>query len=453
VTGIALASLRHRRTAFTASFLSVFLGSVIVMAFASMLDTAGQPGVPSADRTTLQIVATVVGGWGAVIIASSVGTTLAVATRQRAVELALLRTAGASPGQVVKLIMGETGLVAGTAALVALPVGYGGGHLLLALLQHTGQVGRSYGFRFGAAALGVGLGVTLAGALTAAWLTARRAARRPVREALVEAAAGGRRMSRLRLWAGIACVALGGQGVVLAMTVVGGTDVYGVQMFAVEGCIWGGIGFALLGPVLLGGAVTLLAPLAPMAAGASAELSVAGVRHRLQQAATPLMPIIVLTSAATGTLYMQAITNSLRSASGQGDKTVATVNYVIVGMVTLFCAVMLVNLLVAVIADRRREFTQLRLTGATRRQVLGLVGAESGLLLSVGVLFGTIGGLLTVIPFSLKTTHRVIPHAPVGIYLGVLGGVVALTLAASLLAARQATRLGPVTVLRGAART
>jgi putative ABC transport system permease protein len=450
VTGITLASLRHRRTAFTASFLSVFLGSAIVMAFASMLDTAGQPGVPSADRTTLLIVATVVGGWGAVIIASAVGTTLAVATRQRAAELALLRTAGASPGQVVTLIMRETGLVAGAAALLALPVGYGGGHLLLALLQHTSQVARSYGFRFGAAALGIGLGVTLAASLTAAWLTARRAAGRPVREALAEAAAGGRRMSRRRLWAGIACVALGGQGAVLAMTVVGGKDVYGAQMFAVEGCIWGGIGFALLGPVLLGGAVSLLAP---MAAGAAAELSVAGFRHRLQQAATPLIPITVLTSAATGTLYMQAITNSLRSAPGQGDKTVATVNYVIVGVITLFAAVMLVNLLVAIITDRRREFAQQRLAGATRRQVLGLVGAESGLLLSVGVLFGTIGGLLTVIPFSLKTTHRLIPHAPIGIYLGVLAGVVALTLAASLLAARRATRLGPVTVLLGAART
>jgi len=449
VTGIALASLRHRRTAFAASFLSVFLGSVIVMAFASMLDTAGQPGVTAADRETLLIVASVVGGWGTVIVGSAVGTTLAVATRQRAAELALLRTAGASPGQVVALIMRETGLVAGAAALLALPVGYGGGHLLLALLQHTGQVARSYGFRFGAAALGIGLGVTLAASLTAAWLTARRAAGRPVQEALVEAAAGGR-MSRRRLWAGIACVALGGQGAVLAMTVVGGKDVYGVQMLAVEGCIWGGIGFALLGPMLLGGAVTLLAPLA---AGVSAELSIAGVRHRLQQAAIPLMPIIVLTSAATGTLYMQAITNSLRSASGQSDKTVATVNYVIVGVITLFAAVMLVNLLVAVITDRRREFAQQRLAGATRRQVLGLVGAESGLLLSVGVLFGTIGGLLTVIPFSLKTTRRLIPHAPIGIYLGVLAGVAALTLAASLLAARRATRLDPVTVLRGAART
>jgi putative ABC transport system permease protein len=450
VTGIALASLRHHRTAFAASFLSVFLGSVIVIAFASMLDTAGQPGVTAADRTTLLIVATVVGGWGTIIVGSAVGTTLAVVTRQRAAELALLRTAGASPGQVVTLIMRETGLVAGTAALLALPAGDGGGHLLLALLQHTGQVARSYGFRFGAAALGIGLGVTLAASLTAARLTARRAAGRPVREALAEAAAGELRMSRRRLWAGIVCVALGGDSAVLAMTVVDGKDVYNVQMLAVEACIWGGIGFALLGPVLLGGAVTLLAPLA---AGVSGELSVAAVRQRLQQAATPMMPIIVVTSVGTGTLYMQAITNRLPSASGQGDKSVETVNYVVVGMIILFAAVMLANLLVAVITDRRREFAQQRLAGATRRQVLGLVGAESGLLLSVGVLFGTIGGLLTVIPFSLKTTRRLIPHAPIGIYLGVLAGVVTLTLAASLLAARRATRLDPVTVLRGAAGT
>ena len=448
MTGIVLASLRHRRTAFAASFLSVFFGSVVVMAFASMLDTAGQPGVTAADRETLQIVALAVGGWGTVIVGSAVGATLAVATRQRAAELALLRTAGASPRQVVTLIMRETGLVAVVAALLALPAGYGGGHVLLALLQHSGQVARSYGFRFGAAALCIGLGVTLAASLTAAWLTARRAAGRPVREALAEAASGGRRMSRRRLWAGIVCVLLAADSGLLTMTLVGGKDVYGAQELSVGGCIWAGIGFALLGPALLGGAVRLLAPLAP---GVSGELSVAAVRQRLQQAATPMMPIIVLTSAGTGTLYMQAITNHLRFAAGQYDKSVATVNYVVVGVVTLFAAVMLVNLLAAVITGRRREFAQQRLAGATRRQVLALVGAESVLLLLVGVLFGTIGALATIIPFSLKTTHRLIPHAPIGIYLVVLAGVVALTLAASLLAARQNTRLDPVTVLRGAA--
>jgi putative ABC transport system permease protein len=271
-----------------------------------------------------------------------------------------------------------------------------------------------------------------------------------VREALAEAAAGGRRMSRRRRCAGIICLALAGDSAVLALTVVSGKDVYDVQMLAVEACIWGGIGFALLGPLLLAGAVALVAPLA---AGVSGELAVAAVRQRLQQAATPLMPIIVITSVGTGTLYMQAITNRLRSASLPGDKTVATVNYVVVGVITLFAAVMLVNLLVAVIIDRRREFAQQRLAGATRRQVLRLAAAEGGLLLSVGVLFGTIGGLLTVVPFSLATTRRLIPQAPIGIYLGVLAGVVALTLAVGLLATRRATRPDPVTVLRGVART
>ena len=48
-------------------------------------------GATEADRTRLLIVASVVGGWDAVIVGPAVGTTLAVATRQRAAELALLQ--------------------------------------------------------------------------------------------------------------------------------------------------------------------------------------------------------------------------------------------------------------------------------------------------------------------------------------------------------------------------
>ena len=50
---IALASVRHRRTAFVAVFLSIFLGAAILMAFSSMLDTAGQLRVGDADKTAL----------------------------------------------------------------------------------------------------------------------------------------------------------------------------------------------------------------------------------------------------------------------------------------------------------------------------------------------------------------------------------------------------------------
>ncbi|MER5443646.1 FtsX-like permease family protein [Streptomyces sp. NPDC002790] len=110
-TGLAIASVRHRRGGFVASFLSVFLGAAIVMAFAAMLDTAGGPAVASGDRTVLTIMASAIGGWGAIIAAFAVGTTLSVAARQRAGGLALLRSVGATPGQVTRLIMGETALV------------------------------------------------------------------------------------------------------------------------------------------------------------------------------------------------------------------------------------------------------------------------------------------------------------------------------------------------------
>jgi putative ABC transport system permease protein len=164
------------------------------------------------------------------------------------------------------------------------------------------------------------------------------------------------------------------------------------------------------------------------------------------------MPIIVVISMATGTLYMQAMTNSLH-APGAADKSVEMLNYVIVTMISVFAAVMLVNLLVVTLSDRRREFAQQRLVGATRRQLLGLVTAENSLLLLVGLVLGTIGALLTILPFSIKTTHRAVPHAPLWIYLAIVAVVAVLTIGISLAETRRVTRAAAIVVLHEAART
>lgn len=446
---IVLASVRRRRTAFVATFLSVFLGSSIVMAFAAMLDTSFGDGVPKADRTTLSIVATVVGGWGAIIVASAVATTVAVAARQRATELALLRSAGATPRQVVRLIVGETAVVAAAGAVLAVPVGYVLGRGLLAMLSASDQVSSGVDYRFGGAALGVGVGVGFVVALLATRIAARRAARRTIREAMFEADAGGRRIGRVRFWAGLVCLGIAAQNVVLSLTMVDGKKVYDVQMIASEACIFAGIGFALLSPIILDRAVRLLGGVVGRVGGTAGELAVAGIRQRVQQAATPLMPIIVVTSIAMGTLYMQAVTNALHAKSN--DKVTETLNYVVVGMIVVFAAVMLVNLVVTVMNDRRGEFAQQRLVGATQKQLLTMVGAESAVLLAVGLLFGTIGGLLTVVPFTLKTTHSVVPDASIGIYVGIVLTVAALTVGAMLVAGRRAAGADAVSVLREAA--
>lgn len=449
MTGLAMASVRHHRGGFVASFLSVFLGAGILMAFASMLDTAGGPAVGSTDRAVLTITAAVVGGWGAIVVASAIGTTVSVATRQRAGELALLRSVGATPGQVIRLIVGEVALVGAAGVLLAIPVGFGGGYALLHVLRSTGQVGHGVGFRFGAAALAIGAGGCLLAALVATWITARRSARRRVRDALLNAATGARTMSRTRRVAGIVLLVAGVYCGVMTATVMDGEQLQ-TQSIAAEGAILSSLGFSLLAPVILRAASAVLAPLVRLA-GAPGRLGVLGVRQRLQQASTPMMPIVVCTAISTGTLYIQSIWNSAHPVMTADDKNTETLNYVVVGMLAVFAAVMLVNLLVAEMSNRRREFAQLRLTGATPRQILRLVGAENVLMLVTGVLFGSIAGLLSVVPYSVAVTNQALPDSSVGIYLAVVSAVVVLTLVASLGAARRAVRPAAIAVLRGAA--
>ncbi len=450
MTRLAWASVRHRRGGLLASFLAMFLGASILMAFASMLDTAGQPGVSEADSTTLTIMASVVGGWGAIIVASAIVTTLSVAARQRANEFALLRSIGATPGQVVQLIMSEVLGVGVLAVALAVPVGFGAGDALLHVLHDTDQVGEGVDYRFAGMALGVGAGGSLLAAMIATWVTAGRSARRRVQDALLDAATGGRRMSRTRLVAGLALLAGGITCAVLTATVMDGTAL-ATQSVAAEGAILSSLGFALLAPAILTASTVVLGPILRGLGGAPGQLGLQGLRQRVQQAATPLMPIVVCTAIATGTLYMQAIWNAGHRGTSADDRNTETLNYVVVAMIAVFAAVMLVNLLVADMTGRRREFAQLRLAGSTPWQVFRLVGTENVLLLIVGLVFGSLAGLLTVVPYSIAVTDQAVPGASIGIYLAVVAAVVLLTVISSLTAARRALRWPAIAVLHGAA--
>ena len=71
-------------------------------------------------------------------------------------------------------------------------------------------------------------------------------------------------------------------------------------------------------------------------------------------------------------------------------------------MIALFAAIMLVNTLIAATTYRRREFGQQRLAGATRGQVLRMVGVEGVVLAVTGVLFGALASLAA----SCRTASR-----------------------------------------------
>ncbi|WP_370933131.1 FtsX-like permease family protein [Amycolatopsis sp. cg13] len=442
---LALRSLRHRPASFVASFVSLFLGATILMTFASLLDT--RANVDESTGRILTIMASAVGGWGLVLVVVAVMSTLGLLVRQRDTELALLKSIGATPAQIGKLIVGEALSIAIIAFLAAITPAVFTGRLVVDLLKNAQRLPERVPAEFGPFAISIGLGITLLAAGIAAAATAWRRARSGVREGLLTASIGDGRPGWVRLIAGLLVLATGISAGVLTATVFTGREP-ALMAIGGQGAILSAVGFALLAPTLL--AVITRAVAKPLRrTGASGHLAVLNLRGQTQQLAGALVPNILFTGMATGTLYMQSIENSAATgARTEIARSIETLNYVVVGMVALFAAIMLVNTLIATTIHRRREFGQQRLAGSTPPQVLGMVGLEGAVLASTGVLFGSIASVATVVPYSLVKTGSVLPDATITIYLGVVLIACALTLTSSVGTARQAIRVPAVQACR-----
>lgn len=90
----------------------------------------------------------------------------------------------------------------------------------------------------------------------------------------------------------------------------------------------------------------------------------------------------------------------------------AWVNYMILIVLGLFCAIAAVNSLVIATNDRAGDFALLRLTGATRGQILRMVRWESGLAVATGLALGLGVAALTLVPFSRGIAETSLPAMP-----------------------------------------
>ncbi|MET8894210.1 FtsX-like permease family protein [Streptomyces albogriseolus] len=421
---LALRSVRQRPGRFLATLLSAFLGAAIVMAFHSMHDTAGAPGVDPVSSETLRTAAGVVGGYGTLLVFFAVASALTVNVRQRAAELQLLRRSGATPGQLKRMVVGEAVAVAGVGTAAAVLPAVLGGRLLVELFQDTGQVAGSVDHSFGAVALSSGVGVTLVASAGAALLAVRRVTR-------------GRRTVRRRpvfAWAALAAGAVAAS----STFAFSATDEM-LMAFPAQGAILLSVGFALMAPRLLTGVLGRLA-----LGGASGWLAVRNLRRRAGELSGILMALILFTAVSTATLTMQAVESDEVAASGMvksvDAKNLETLNYTVVGVIVVFVCVMLVNSLYAATTYRGREFGQQRLAGATPGQVLGVVGAEGLVLTVVGLLCGTPAALAGIVPFTVVRSDAVLPGQLAGVWVAVAAVGTAATVGTSLFTARRVLR-------------
>jgi ABC-type antimicrobial peptide transport system permease subunit len=442
IFGLALRTLRYRASGFAASFLAMFLGAVILMSFASLMDTASGPGVDPVTEESLITMTGVVGGWGSIIVGFSVMSTLGLLVSQRNTEMALLKSIGATPAQVGRLIVGEAAVVALVAAGLAVVPAMYSGQLLISLLKETGQVAQGVTHQFGTFALAIGIGITFLAATVGAALTARRATRVAAKEAMTSAAVDNPRMSKKRIATGLVFLGLGTNCGVITATVLKDVEALEVMAVAGQAMILSAVGLAVLAPALARAAIKVLGGPLRLLTGVGGYLTVAHVRQRSLQVAGALVPIILFTGSATGTLYLQSIENAVTAGmvKDADAQNIETLNFVVVGMIAVFTAIMLINTLVAATIHRRREFGQQRLVGSTPPQVLGMVGIEGAVLIATGVLFGSVAAVIAVVPYSYAKTGALIPDTTIGIYLGIVAVAVVLTFAASLGAASRAIR-------------
>ena len=209
-----------------------------------------------------------------------------------------------------------------------------------------------------------------------------------------------------------------------------------------QACIHTSIGLALFAPVLMRAASVLLGSPLRKASGVSGYLAHANVRQRNRQTSGVLMPAILFVGMAAGGLYIQDILSAVNAAAGitqtAAEKAVQTLNFIVIAMIAVFAAVVLINIAVATTFSRRREFGQQRLIGSTPPQVLRMVGLESAVTVATGLVFGTIGALAAIIPYSIALDGKVLPSVGLLTYLGVVAAVVVLTFAANLGATRRA---------------
>jgi putative ABC transport system permease protein len=245
------------------------------------------------------------GGLAVILAIFVVVATLGLSVLQRGREIALLRTVGAKPRQIRRLLVGEAlivGLAAGVAGIVP--------GVLLASFLFDALQGRGIGAESATLVVSplpvlIAVGVGVVTAALAAWLGGRRAARIRPTAALAEAVLEPKRIGWIRLLLGLGFLAGGGFVSAAAYSMEG--DAAAVTSFGVVLILMVAVG--LLGPLLARVGAALIGPSVSRLFPTSGFIAMANVRARARRfasASTPIALGVAISLALIGSVTVPA---------------------------------------------------------------------------------------------------------------------------------------------------
>ncbi|QQQ79065.1 ABC transporter permease [Saccharothrix sp. 6-C] len=244
----------------------------------------------------------VFGGLAIMVALFVVAGTLGLSVQQRHREMALLRAIGTTPGQLRRLVLGETAFVAVLATALGWPLSGRLGAWLLTRLSDAGVAPQAMAYRQGWVPVVAGVGISLLSALVAAFVAGRGAAVTRPTEALMAAGLQTRWFSVPRLVFALLC--LGGGTALSVITAVVMSGPVAASTAGPTAMLWAA-GIALLSPAAARVLIAVLRWPVRALSGLSGYLAVLNTGARRVRVASAITPVMLATGLATALLYLQ----------------------------------------------------------------------------------------------------------------------------------------------------
>ncbi|WP_166350432.1 FtsX-like permease family protein [Phytoactinopolyspora limicola] len=242
------------------------------------------------------------GGLATMVAIFVVGSTVALLVQQRRREMALLRTVGVTPGQVRRLVMAETSVIALLAAGLSLAPGVAFGRFMFDVLVRQDLIPDVMIFSQGVIPRLAGAGATLVAALVAASIASRRVSKVRPTEAMAEATLQTRWVSPIRVI--LAVLFLGGAAALAIVTALVMTGPIAASTSAPAAMLWA-VGIALVAPGLCRWLAALLRWPVTWLTGAPGRLAMLNASVRKVRLASAVIPIMLVTGLATALIFLQ----------------------------------------------------------------------------------------------------------------------------------------------------
>lgn len=253
----------------------------------------------------LIVLAAVFGGLATMVMLFVVSTTLGLSIQQRQRELALLRAVGTTPGQLRRMVIGESVVMALFATVLGCLLGGLFGRWLFDQLASHGVVPTAMAHHSGWIPMIVAIGAVLLGSFVGALIAGRRAARTRPTEALADAAIQRRWLSWVRVV--LAVLAFGGGIALFIVTVAVMTGPIAASTAGPSVMLWA-IALALVAPGVTKIVLAVIRWPVRAFTGTAGHLATLSTKTRAVRVAAVVTPIMLATGVATANIYLQTTT-------------------------------------------------------------------------------------------------------------------------------------------------